>query len=338
MGADLNAADDFHISARFWKEYFSIHNPHEDDDAGRELETIPDNVRLMLERVSSAKRVSVQNRTVLTVKPGVQSLAATPDNNLVEKMNEGFGADRAQTLTLETLEEPVSLLGFLSKLGKSKEFTSVDFMLWDAKINAVKRIAAGLAGPLSAIHIIALYLYTGYQDVFRKANAVLHSQPSPTSLWPPFVQCLYQALSLLPGWHGEAYRAVSTTFSAALYGKGNRVTWNSFSICTQEWRKVTHQLDQRSGVVFLIHSRSAREVHPYSRYAADRELIFLPETTYVVENYYKPDVVCLGQANIRATTFAVTEKDITNAARGKACIIVELRECDESDVPVICSS
>jgi hypothetical protein len=207
----------------------------------------------------------------------------------------------------------------------------VDFMLWDAKINALKRIAAGLAGPLSAIHIIALYLYTGYPEVFRKANTVLQSQPSPTSLWPPFVQCLYQGLELLPAWQGETYRAVESTFSQDMYRVGEVVSWNAFSLCTQEWRKVTYQLDRKSGIIFIIQSRSAREIHPYSRYAADRELVFLPETKFVVKDLYKPDILCLGQANIRATTFAVSGKDIANATRGTACIIVELRECASSD-------
>ena len=315
MGADLDLTDDLQVSARFWKEYF---HPGLGD-------AIPANVQIMLDRVSSAKGLSLQNRTLLSVKPGVKTDAASQnrDNNLMEKMNDGFGSDCRQ---VAKLEGPPSLLGFLAKLGKSKEVTEVDFMLWDAKINAVKRIAAGLTGPLSAIHIIALYLYTGYPEVFRKANAVLHSQPSPTSLWPPFVQCLYQGLELLPTWQGEAYRAVESAFSAEMYRVGEVVTWDAFSLCTQEWRKVTHQLDRRSGIVFIIQSRSAREVHPYSRYAADREIVFLPETKFVVENYYNPDILCLGQANIRGSTFAVSEKDIANATRGTACIVVELRE------------
>jgi hypothetical protein len=328
MGADPDAADDLGITARFWKEYFATTNGAQPEG---ERAALPEGVRLMLDRVSEAKGRSLQNRTVLSVKSGPAGAVLPEDAGkeevlLLQRMNEGFGADRA--LITKPGAGPVTLLGFMSKLPKSREVTAAEFILWDAKINALKRVAAGHAGALSPIHIIALYLYTGNAEVFHRANAALHREPSPASMWPPFVQCIYQALELLPHWRGEAYRAVGATFDPEAYAKGRTVTWNSFSIGTQEWRKVAGKLDQRNGIVFIIRSSSAREVHPYSRNAADKEVIFLPETSFEVVNYYKPSVHCLGQENIRATTYAVTEKDIERAARGLACIVVELREVE----------
>jgi ankyrin repeat protein/Mg-chelatase subunit ChlD len=322
MGASHDTTDNLGIPAQFWKEYFrKSQRTHGDDDQ------IPENVRVMLDRVANAKKASVQNRSVLLVKPAAsleRPNETGSESYLVEKMNEGFGDDLP--LIPKPDSGPVTLLGFLSGLPKSKEVTAVDWILWDAKVNALKRVASGLAGPLSAIQIIAVYLYTSNPEIFRKVNSLLHEAPPRSSLWPPFVQCLYQALLLLPGWEGEAYRAVESNFDPETYRKGRKVSWNSFSVCTQEWRKVSAQLERRTGVVFIIRTTSAREVHPYSKNAPDREVILLPGTSFVVGNYYKPNILCLGQANIREITYSATEKDVQNAARGTACLIVELHE------------
>lgn len=317
LGADGDAADDLGITARFWKEYF---RPGIGGD-------VPDTVRAMLQRVDEAKKASLQNRAVLSVKPGAESRlleGSDQEDALMERMCAGY--DVACDVIAKPDHGPVTLLGFLAKLEKSKELPAAESILWDAKVNALKRVAAGLSGPLSPIHIIALYLYTSNTDVFRLVNDALHGTRLGATMWPPFVQCLHQALHILPPWGGEAYRAVGTTFDPDVYRKGATVTWDGFSVCTQEWRRVSPQFDRRTGVVFIIRSNSGREVHPYSRNAADREVIFLPGTTFVVEDYYKPNVLCLGQANIRGTTFAVTDKDLTNAARGVASIVIQICE------------
>ena len=312
MGASHDNTDDLGIPARFWKEYFEeMQGPRADNV------DVPENVRAMLKRVAVAKGASVQNKSILAVKPG--SLLEKPDeaeqqDHLPERMNQGFGDDLP--LIPRPDSGPVTLLGFLAGLPKSKEVTAVNWILWDAKVNALKRVASGLAGPLSPVHIIAIYLYTSNPEIFRKVNSILHGAPPRASLWPPFVQCLYQGLLLLPGWKGEAYRAVESTFDAETYRKGNRVSWNTFSVCTQEWRKVSAQLERKTGVVFIIHCTSAREVHPYSKNAPDREVMCLPGTTFAVRNFYKPNILCLGQANIREITYSATDKDLQTAARG----------------------
>jgi hypothetical protein len=58
----------------------------------------------------------------------------------------------------------------------------------------------------------------------------------------------------------------------------------------------------------------------------DAEVIFLPGTSFTVTNHYIADQICLGQANIRNTTFKMKENDYVKPLNGNASIIVELTE------------
>jgi hypothetical protein len=52
----------------------------------------------------------------------------------------------------------------------------------------------------------------------------------------------------------------------------------------------------------------------------------LPDSKFVVKDYYAPNVIALAQSNIRDTTFKIRDKDIERALNGEASIIVELVE------------
>ncbi len=75
---------------------------------------------------------------------------------------------------------------------------------------------------------------------------------------------------------------------------------------------------------------SGRIINKYTQYPVDAEVIFLPATKFVVTNHYSPDIICLGQANIRNTTFKIKSKDYERACNSEACIIVELTEIKDN--------
>jgi len=141
--------------------------------------------------------------------------------------------------------------------------------------------------------------------------------------------CTYQALSLLPPFDGEVYRSVEgAPFDAVEYAVGNRVKWSTFSVASRDWAHCSELVSRKTksfGIVFLIHSRSGRDVSRFSMTPTDREVVFLPETTFKILTVMRPSVFALGQANIRQTYLA-EDKDLQRAVKNQASIIVELQE------------
>ena len=54
--------------------------------------------------------------------------------------------------------------------------------------------------------------------------------------------------------------------------------------------------------------------------------MFLPNTQFKINYYYKANLVCLGQENIRKTTYTFSDTDIEKAHNKKISVVVELTE------------
>ncbi|MCJ7637365.1 MAG: ADP-ribosyltransferase domain-containing protein, partial [Nitrososphaeraceae archaeon] len=119
------------------------------------------------------------------------------------------------------------------------------------------------------------------------------------------------------------------TFDPDVYTINNIVEWNAFSMCSSEFRTASDLIKQNRGVVFVIQSLSGRKIEKFSKNPAECEVVFLPGTQFRVKAYYKANIVCLGQKNIRVSTFKIADKDIERALKGE-CIIIELEEVDKS--------
>jgi len=216
----------------------------------------------------------------------------------------------------------------MEKMKNNKVFPDgkqcLEYIIWDAKIHLIKLLASG-ENKLQPIHIIALYLYTGNLTIYRQVNVTLSNWKNDNP-WNPFIYCLYQAISLLPEYTGEVYRAVDCKFNLHDYAIGNVLRWNTFSMCSLEWKNSSELIEQKKGIVFIIKSKSGRIISSYSKYPVDSEVMFLPGTEFTVVDHYVGNVIALGQANIRKNTYGAKEKDYEKAMNSELCLIVELEE------------
>jgi len=175
------------------------------------------------------------------------------------------------------------------------------------------------------LHYMAVYLYTANGTIFQQVNQCLANWRQ-VSIWQPFVTCLHQAVSLLPEFTGECYRAIDQPFDAATYAVGAQLTWNSFAMSSLHWNVCTELIKDKRGVIFIIKSTRSRILAPYAANPADGQVVSLPGARFEVTNHFIADPICLGQANIREKTYRMYEQAFAKVLKGRACIIVELTE------------
>lgn len=324
MNADQNLADDYGITPLFWKVYLGY-----DVDA-----KIPDQTIQLLDRVAAAGKTSVQNKLLLNLKAGNpldNTKLLENGTNLLGKMKDGYSL-KVHNKVLDTLKnskgEEQSIIGFIEKLKNNKIFPLgkqyLEYIIWNSKIHLIKIIASG-NNTLDAIHLLALYLYSSNQLIFENVNLSI-SNYKENNIWNPFVCCLYQAIDLLPPYHGEAYRGINIPFNLDAFAIGKVLSWDTFAICSKEFAGASELINMKCGIIFIINSKSGKDISAYSKNPADSEIIFVPGTKMEITNWYVASIICLGQANIRKSTYSVKDNDIMKAVRGECCIIVELQE------------
>jgi len=324
MGANPHKKDDFGISPMFWAIYLK-------QDIGQ---LIPDEKTLqMIEKVENIGKSSIQNKLLTNLsdgRPQLSYIEKNPTTALV-KMGNGYSMnvnDNVLANLKKSRSNNHSLLGFIEKLKNNKVFPDgkqcLEYIMWDAKIHLIKLIASG-ENKLQPIHLMALYLYTGNLTLYRQVNMTL-SNWSNNNTWHPFIACLYQAITLLPEYRGEVYRAIDCKFTMDDYAIGHKIRWDTFSMCSLEWKNSSELIALKRGIVFIIKSLTGRVISKYSKYPVDSEVIFLPGTEFIITDHYIGNVIALGQANIRKNTYKVEQKDYDKALNSEMCIIVELEE------------
>jgi len=104
------------------------------------------------------------------------------------------------------------------------------------------------------------------------------------------------------------------------------LSWNSFNICSKDWTHCSSLINKKIGIIFIIQSKSAKDISKYSFNVLDNEIIIFPNTKFIVINHYLAHLHTLGQANIRKSTFKIKEDDYDRINTGKSCIIIEIEE------------
>lgn len=192
---------------------------------------------------------------------------------------------------------------------------------WDAKIFTVSKVVEGKI-PLSPRQIAALYMYDTLGTALEQEGEKLRENP--------YAQLVCDALRALAPYEGEVYLGVPK-IDRSQFLPGSAVgRENGFLSASSVWCAATEHVKEftaaskRQGVVFIIHSRTGRSISTFARHAYDMEVIFSPGTRFRVLNWYRGDVICLGQANIRQHTFGV--KDPNEYVNSDAALIIELQE------------
>jgi hypothetical protein len=270
-----------------------------------------------------------QNKFLTNLSVNVPKLSSKNQIDLMLKMCDGFMLKANNVPDVKALARTDGMiLGFIEKLKQPSIFPdgrdNLEQILFDSKVHLIKLIASGESN-LQPVHLMALYLYTSNFTIYTGVNKAL-SNWNANTVWHKFVGCLYQALVLIPEYAGEVYRAVDCKFDASLFTPGKQVQWAGFSLACTEWKECTKLINERRGIVFIIQSRTGKPISKYTGFPADSEVVFLPGSKFIVKALYHPSIFALGQANIRNTTYAITDSDIEKASSGTASIIVELEE------------
>lgn len=326
MKADLYKPDDHQIPPIFWANLLGYNI----DGAA-----INEDSKKMLDNVAYATKKNMQNKLLLNLQTGSQPklLEAPSEMNVLNKMNDGYNLKINDTViknlnSLKSIDH--SLLGFIEKLKNNKVFPSgknvLEHLLFETKVHVIKLIATGET-TLDAANLMAIYLYSSNETIFKQVNQSLLNY-KPNDIWQPFIGCLYKGLSLIKPFEGECYRAVDNIrFNLKDFAIGNILKWNSFSVTSQEFKNCNDLLNKKQGIIFIVQSKTGRAISPYEKNQVDKTVVFLPGTSFTVKAYIKPSLTALGQKNIRSSTFKISDKDIERAINGENCIIIELEEC-----------
>jgi len=323
MGASFDVKDDYGITPDFWRSY--LYGDRADCITTQE----------QINNIGLIAQKSIQNKMLMDLSRPVERYNPVKQIEFRQKMTDGYAVKIHKSILakIRNASEP-AILGFLDKL-KSTPFPegkgSLDQILWESRIHTVKILASDVLSTryISPIHIMAMYLYTSNYTVFTQVNVALtnYSSNKHGNIWDPLVVCLYQAISLLPQLECEVYRGVDCTFEPELYTVGTKITWSTFTIGSTDWRSSSELIKDKRGIIFVIKSKTGRDVSRYSRNPVDCEVIFLPSCTFTITALYRADVIALGQANIRTSTFAIRDSDLKKAAERSSAIIVEIQEC-----------
>lgn len=283
-------------------------------------------IQIMLDRLEKVKHNNFQNKLLLNVQ-SQKLLLIDNKTNYNMKMLDGFNYNQNNSALIDikkNISESHSLLSFIDKIKKINKQSTLESLIYEARLNAVKLIALGET-ILSPAQLISIYLYTGNEEIFKKVNEMLLNW-NKNDIWSPFIFTLYQSIKLIEDYQQEVYKSVDIKFIKNDYKIGNVLVWNFFSVCYSHWKNNLDMINNKCGIVFIIKSKNGKNISKYSKYPIDSEIIFLPESKFKITNIYKPNIFVFGQKNIRESTYIANEKDIEKAENGKSSIIIELEE------------
>lgn len=323
-GFSYDTQDNLGIPASFWKLYLQNSHLH-----------VNERVAEMLQRVISTQNTP-QNKLLTNLKIGIPTendkmQALIP----IQKMTSGYN-QKVNNKILVTLRNKVnekySLVGFIEKFKTNKLVKSSEYSLWEAKRHMISTIALG-EDILQPTHILALYLYSSNPHVFFAVNKTLCDWEK-NEQWHQYIGTLYQAIHLLPPFVGEVYRGVDAIFDPNIYAIGNKLKWDTFTTASSEYTSALDLVNNKKGIVFIIKSHSGRSIKRYSSTPSDNEVIFLPESEFEITAHFMASITCLGQENIRHTTYGFTARNsesyMDKVLEGKNCIFIELQEIDHA--------
>lgn len=332
LGADVNKLDDYYISPAFWMLFL--------DFKALDLSKVDS---ATFERVNVLKEIIESNLQykMFLKKPKYEGQLINGQNKYpvgLVKMFDGYSYKLTNSsianISKESEGKMLSLVGFADQMTNSKNFPdgkkSLELILWEAKIHVLKLLASGRYGKLNPTHLFSLYLYTSNQTIFETVNSAIINWKNETYI-KPLVLCLYQSISLIPSLEGEVYRCVNVKFQLKEYMIGDVLTWPTFSFASSEWKLANDLINNRKGIIFIIQSKTGRNISLFSRCPVDNDVVFLPGSKFKILNHYFASVIALGQANIRKSTFTMKEKDISKVEQGETSIIVELEEILENE-------
>lgn len=325
MGADLNKMDSNGFTPKFWMKTLNeikLNGFELNEFQLNETETF------RLNKLRDIQKKNIQYK-MLTSYDKVYGNDIVKTGSILDKMNLGI-FENINNEIMENLEISEfceqSLVGFLDKYKNTQIYN-------DAKIKLIELVST-IDCKLNPVQILSLYLWTCSEDIYKTVYDILSNKIKSNQIYESYIYTFYNSLKNLPPYTSEVYRALeysdSINFSKDIYAIGKIIKWNSFSSTSNDWKFISPYTTEKKGIIFIIHSKSGRLIKHFSKNQNDNEVVFLPNTTFRIDYYYKANLVCLGQENIRKTTYTFSDTDIEKAQNKKISVIIELTELSEN--------
>jgi hypothetical protein len=251
-----------------------------------------------------------------------------PEINMELRMNTGYDISQTSMQKLIKLSNnKITLLGFVEKISKYLTCNQniLNELMFKAKISIINNIANNIDNDIdiiSPLHMLILYIFSMDDSVCQLVNKKLQTLDI-SDVFTQYIIGLYQATLSLPNYVGECYRKISTIFYAPIE---TIIEWQSFSVATTKWGNMTIE---NTSTIFIIKSKTGRDISKFSRVPQNAEMVFLPNTKFVIKNYYVNNITVFGQENIRQTTFKASDINIQRAIDKIESLIVEIEEIEE---------
>eukprot|EP00965_Chrysotila_dentata_P226190 6195247-Pleurochrysis_carterae.AAC.1 len=178
---------------------------------------------------------------------------------------------------------------------------------------AVQDIIASGTQPegVNAADVFALHLYTR-AELFGEINrAFRDGKADEIAKWQTAAWHICAAKRRVRALAGVVYRGVSKLFKFVPltdYKPGKVITWSAFSSCSDDLRIATKFMygqqdpSKTEGAIFKIYTKSGAPIWWCSFAPHERELLFLPNTSFKVLNWYPATQVNLSRGRRTETS------------------------------------
>ncbi|XWV25964.1 hypothetical protein QJ857_gp1116 [Tupanvirus soda lake] len=337
MGADPNHIDNNGINSYVWSEWIG------NAKIKKLLSYIPEETSIFVQRLKNTASINTANAMTLYLsnkppKPSQELFAGTGIysrmNNFVMNLSNCMITPKSN-LDIFSSWEPTKNLPLVEFIDKNamvvfNEKNLASSLIWMSKVFTTSLIASGTTN-LDPQYIMAIYMYTSNTNLSKIANETLLNNDAT---FMPYVNILYRAIKQLPKHKGEVFRGVGNIGDRTKFMVGTEILWPMFTSASTIWKIATENAPdfstkKKEGTIFVIKSITGRYVGQYSQFSQDTEIIFLPNTKFRVNAWYMGDIIALGQANIRNSTFKIKPEDMDKMVNSNTSLIIELEELED---------
>jgi ankyrin repeat protein/uncharacterized protein YegL len=355
LGADPNKKDSHGLSSYFWAK--QINNPRITRIVEQVNEIDPEYTLECLNRVVNARKDYPQSASLLffankpksvviqtssgissRMEDFINSISTSPEmkEHFDSQMNDGEDGEDGEDGDNDGNDEagesikPINnrqLVSLVEKDCDEDKQAFYDCLFWNARIFTISKIASGQT-ILNPYQIMCLTLFTSNPIVPSLVNGSIISKTMENS--KEFIRCLYDTIRKSVSYEGEVYIG-SNNVDRSLFSQDTIVSWPTFMSTSTLWRVATEHVEEfatkkKQGTIFIVQSKTGKHIGQHSQFSYDSEVMFAPNTHFRVTNWYRGDVICLGQANIREHTFKLKDEEIGTMMNTNKSLIIELTE------------
>ncbi len=210
-------------------------------------------------------------------------------------------------------------------------------LLWKTKIFCINVIGLAAGDILPPESIMVLNLFSSGNLIPENVNQLLTAPGGDVyigieTIFPPFIPLLDHALQNLPEFEGEVFIGTKN-LQREYFREETEFQWPTYISSSSLWKVAIENLKdfgnpKAGGEVLIVKSKTGRFLGQYSQHSYDAEVLFPRDTRFRVVAWYRGDVVCLGQSNIREHTFRIKDPEEMNRYmnNNKISLIIKIEE------------